>query len=55
MGKGFWKSACPHPSACSLEVERLSSTRLGRIRGTAANTYTDGVVGAKVGRVVTHL
>src|SRR5437660_716792 len=52
MGKEYWKSACPHdcPSACSLEVERLSSTRIGRIRGAAANTYTDGVVCAKVAR-----
>ena len=52
MGKEFWKSACPHdcPSACSLEVERLSSTRIGRIRGAAANSYTDGVVCAKVAR-----
>ncbi|WP_422000206.1 molybdopterin-containing oxidoreductase family protein [Reyranella sp.] len=52
MGREFWKSACPHdcPSACSLEVERLSSTRIGRIRGAAANTYTDGVVCAKVAR-----
>ena len=52
MGKEFWKSACPHdcPSACSLEVERLSSTRIGRMRGAAANTYTDGVVCAKVAR-----
>src|SRR6185369_2892339 len=52
MGKEFWKSACPHdcPSACSLEVERLSSSRIGRVRGAAANTYTDGVVCAKVAR-----
>ena len=52
MGKEFWKSACPHdcPSACSLEVERLSSSRIGRIRGAAANSYTDGVVCAKVAR-----
>ena len=52
MGKEFWKSACPHdcPSACSLEVERMSSTRIGRIRGAAANSYTDGVVCAKVAR-----
>ena len=52
MGKEYWKSACPHdcPSACSLEVERLSSTRIGRIRGAAANSYTDGVVCAKVAR-----
>src|SRR4029453_1790731 len=52
MGKEFWKSACPHdcPSACCLEVERLSSSRIGRIRGEAANSYTDGVVCAKVAR-----
>jgi anaerobic selenocysteine-containing dehydrogenase len=52
MGKEFWKSACPHdcPSACALEVERLSSSRIGRIRGAAANSYTDGVVCAKVAR-----
>ena len=52
MGKEFWKSACPHdcPSGCSLEVERLSSTRIGRVRGASANTYTDGVVCAKVAR-----
>src|SRR3984885_2725628 len=52
MGKEFWKSACPHdcPSACCLEVERLSSTRIGRIRGAAANSYTAGVVCAKVAR-----
>ena len=52
MGKEFRKSACPHdcPSACCLEVERLSSTRIGRIRGAAANSYTDGVVCAKVAR-----
>lgn len=52
MGKEFWKTACPHdcPSACSLEVERLSSTRIGRIRGAASNGYTDGVVCAKVAR-----
>ena len=51
-GKAFWKSACPHdcPSGCSLEVERLSSLRIGRIRGAAANGYTDGVVCAKVAR-----
>src|SRR5438477_6795917 len=52
MGKEYWKSACPHdcPSACALEVERLSSTRIGRIRGATANSYTDGVVCAKVAR-----
>src|SRR4051812_32629889 len=52
MGIEYRKSACPHdcPSACSLEVERLSSTRIGRVRGAAANSYTDGVVCAKVAR-----
>jgi len=48
----FVKSACPHdcPSACALEVERLSPTRIGRVRGSADNPYTAGVVCAKVGR-----
>jgi len=52
MGIEYRKSACPHdcPSACTLEVERLSSTRIGRVRGAAANSYTDGVVCAKVAR-----
>ena len=46
------KSACPHdcPSSCSLEVERLSPGRIGAIRGSSANTYTQGVVCAKVAR-----
>ena len=46
------KSACPHdcPSACSLEVETPSSNRIGTIRGAEANTYTSGVVCAKVAR-----
>lgn len=48
----FVRSACPHdcPSSCSLEVERLASDRIGVIRGAAANTYTEGVVCAKVAR-----
>ncbi len=52
MGKEFWKSACPHdcPSGCALEVERLSPTRIGRVRGASGNSYTDGVVCAKVAR-----
>jgi anaerobic selenocysteine-containing dehydrogenase len=46
------KSACPHdcPSSCSLEVERLAPNRIGVIRGSEANTYTAGVVCAKVAR-----
>lgn len=45
-------SACPHdcPSTCALEVERLSPTRIGRIHGAKANTYTAGVICAKVAR-----
>ncbi len=45
-------SACPHdcPSTCALEVERLDERRIGRVRGAAANTYTDGVICAKVAR-----
>lgn len=45
------KSVCPHdcPSTCALEVE-VAEGRLGRIRGDAANTYTAGVICAKVAR-----
>ena len=45
-------SACPHdcPSTCALEVERLSPTRIGRVHGAKANSYTAGVVCAKVAR-----
>lgn len=48
----FVKTACPHdcPSACALEVERLSSTRIGRVRGSAENSYTSGVCCTKVSR-----
>ena len=46
------KSACPHdcPSACALEVERLSPNQIGRIRGAKDFDYTAGLVCAKVGR-----
>jgi anaerobic selenocysteine-containing dehydrogenase len=49
---GFVKSACPHdcPSACALEVERLSAHRIGRVRGARYFDYTDGAVCAKVAR-----
>src|SRR3546814_5318646 len=45
-------SVCPHdcPSACALEVERIDSHTIGRVRGSAANDYTAGVVCAKVAR-----
>ena len=45
-------SACPHdcPSTCALEVERLSETRIGRVRGAKGHPYTAGVICAKVAR-----
>ncbi|MBO0738539.1 MAG: molybdopterin-dependent oxidoreductase, partial [Alphaproteobacteria bacterium] len=45
-------SVCPHdcPSACALEVERIDGQRIGRVRGARAQTYTNGVVCAKVAR-----
>jgi anaerobic selenocysteine-containing dehydrogenase len=45
-------TVCPHdcPSACALEVERIDGNRLGRVRGAAAQSYTQGVVCAKVAR-----
>ncbi len=45
-------SACPHdcPSTCALEVERLDPATIGRVRGASANTYTAGVICAKVAR-----
>jgi anaerobic selenocysteine-containing dehydrogenase len=45
-------SVCPHdcPSACALEVERIDGARIGRVRGAASQTYTRGVVCAKVAR-----
>ncbi|PWC40362.1 molybdopterin oxidoreductase family protein [Azospirillum sp. TSO22-1] len=45
-------SACPHdcPSTCALEVEVLDGARIGRVRGAAGNSYTAGVICAKVAR-----
>ncbi len=46
------RTACPHdcPSACVLEVERLSPTRIGRVRGSHSFDYTAGTCCAKVAR-----
>lgn len=46
------RSVCPHdcPSACALDVELLGDNRIGRVHGAKANTYTDGVICAKVAR-----
>ena len=45
-------SACPHdcPSTCALEVERLDAHTVGRLRGAEDNSYTAGVICAKVAR-----
>ncbi|WP_054310949.1 molybdopterin oxidoreductase family protein [Mesorhizobium sp. 1M-11] len=45
-------SACPHdcPSTCALDVELLAPDRIGRIHGAKDNSYTAGVVCAKVAR-----
>src|SRR5215467_4786521 len=45
-------SACPHdcPSTCALEVEVLDSHTIGRVRGAAEQSYTAGVICAKVAR-----
>ncbi|HYH18074.1 MAG TPA: molybdopterin oxidoreductase family protein [Azospirillum sp.] len=50
-------SACPHdcPSTCALEVERLAPDRIGKVRGAADNTYTAGVICAKVARYAERL
>ena len=49
----FHGSVCPHdcPSTCALEVEVLpGARRIGAVRGAAANSYTAGVICAKVSR-----
>jgi anaerobic selenocysteine-containing dehydrogenase len=45
-------SACPHdcPSTCALEVDILDDRTIGRIRGAEDNSYTAGVICAKVAR-----
>ena len=44
-------SACPHdcPSTCALEVTH-DGKNIFKVRGAAKNTYTSGVVCAKVSR-----
>ena len=45
-------SVCPHdcPSVCALDVEVVGESRIGRVRGAPDQTYTAGVVCAKVAR-----
>ncbi|HUS98639.1 MAG TPA: molybdopterin-dependent oxidoreductase, partial [Hyphomicrobiaceae bacterium] len=45
-------SACPHdcPSTCALDVELLDNGQIGRVHGAQDNSYTAGVICAKVAR-----
>src|SRR3954453_463828 len=45
-------STCPHdcPSACALDIEVIEGHRIGRVRGSNLQTYTAGVICAKVAR-----
>ena len=46
----FVPTACPHdcPSTCALEVERIDSNTIGKVRGARDNPYTAGVICTKV-------
>ncbi|HTO30215.1 MAG TPA: molybdopterin oxidoreductase family protein [Pararhizobium sp.] len=50
--KSVGHSVCPHdcPSACALEIDLTQEGRIGRVRGASANSYTSGVICAKVAR-----
>jgi anaerobic selenocysteine-containing dehydrogenase len=57
MKNSIGASVCPHdcPSTCALEIEVIADEegigrRIGAVRGAAANTYTSGVICAKVAR-----
>jgi anaerobic selenocysteine-containing dehydrogenase len=45
-------SACPHdcPSTCALEIEVIDGRTIGRVWGAEENSYTAGVICAKVAR-----
>ena len=45
-------STCPHdcPSACGLDIEVIDNATIGRVRGSKQQSYTAGVVCAKVAR-----
>ncbi|MDN2564997.1 molybdopterin oxidoreductase family protein [Aquibium sp. A9E412] len=50
-------SACPHdcPSTCALDVEIGADGRIGRLHGARDNSYTAGVICAKVARYAERL
>ena len=45
-------TACPHdcPSTCALDVELVDASTIGRVYGSRENSYTAGVICAKVAR-----
>src|SRR5262245_43904303 len=45
-------SVCPHdcPSTCALDVDVIDGRTIGRVHGAPDNSYTAGVICAKVGR-----
>ncbi len=52
MQRDIRHAVCPHdcPSTCALEVEVLDGRRIGAVRGAEGNSYTAGVICAKVAR-----
>ncbi len=52
MIRAIETSVCPHdcPSTCALSVEVLDGARIGAVRGAEDNSYTAGVICAKVSR-----
>ncbi len=50
-------SACPHdcPSTCALDIDINDQGRIGRMRGSGDNSYTAGVICAKVARYAERL
>ncbi|MGV3552389.1 molybdopterin-containing oxidoreductase family protein [Rhizobium sp.] len=50
-------TACPHdcPSTCALDIEIGADGRIGRVRGSDSNSYTAGVICAKVARYAERL
>ena len=50
-------TACPHdcPSTCALDIEIGADGRMGRVRGSDTNSYTAGVICAKVARYAERL
>src|SRR6476620_4090984 len=52
MERNVRHSVCPHdcPSTCALEIDVLDGRRIGAVRGAEGNSYTSGVICAKVAR-----